>query len=713
MALITLSPEAKAPQQPKPTSAPGLDLQKSQDKLIVDGELVLYGTVGASWWDGENAFSAKEVIEALAGLKGDITVRINSGGGSAWDGIAIHNALKAHKGRVTIKVDGVAASAASVILMAGDEIVCPGNASIMVHNAATYAFGNKADIEKTRAMLAKLDGQMAELYADRTGLKPAAIADMMDAETWMTGAEAVAQGFADKTTTDDAAAPAAFAYATYRHAPDSLARASLPVPGRALVAPAAPQSSVASPKAEAAAPVSTTREDNPMPTTTPAAVTPAATAPTLDAATIAADATKAERARSSGIRAAVAAAKLGEAFANKLIDAGTSLDDARAQIIDALAAADSHETRNAVRADVIDDSRDRARAGIASALMNRSGLGGERNEFSGLTLREIARVCLEGQGIKASGVDPMRMIGLAFNPRMSGGMHSTSDFTHILEAVANKSMLKGYEEAGETFDVWTATGSLSDFKATKRVDLGLFPSLSQVQEGAEYSYATIGDRGESVILATYGKMFSITRQAIINDDMSFFTRVPQRMGRAARRTIGDMVYAVLTSNQIMSDAKALFHADHGNLLTAAAPTVVSVGAARAAMARQTDVDGIATALNLRPKFWLGPVELEDTINVLMTSEFDPSKSQRTPNPVRGMLQVVSDARLSVNSTTAWYLAADPNMHDTIEVSYLNGNQTPYLESKDGWSVDGVEMKVRIDAGVKALDFRGLSKNPGA
>ena len=709
MALITMT----APQARTPAAAPVLDAQKSTDKLVIDGDLVLYGTVGASWWDGENAFSAKEVIEALAGLAGDITVRINSGGGSAWDGIAIHNALKAHKGRVTVRVDGVAASAASVILMAGAEIVCPANASIMIHNAATLAWGNKAEIEKTRAMLEKLDGQMAELYAERSGQTPKAIAEMMDAETWMTGAEAVAKGFAERTTTEDPAEPAAFAYAAYRHAPASLARASLPLPERAPVAPPAPRSSAASPTAEAAAPVPATPEDTSMPNTTTAAVTPAANVPAPDAATIAADAIKAERTRISGIRAAVSAAKLPDTLASKLIDDGVSLDAARAHVIDALASADTHETRNAVRADVLDDGRDRAVRGIEGALMHRAGLGGERNEFSGLTMREIARVTLEGQGVKASGVDPMRMIGMAFNPRMSGGSHSTSDFTHILENVANKSMLKGYEEAGETFEQWTAPGTLSDFKSTKRVDLGLFPSLSAVQEGAEYSYATIGDRGESIILATYGKMFSITRQAVINDDMSFFTRVPQRMGRAARRTIGDMVYAILTGNPTMSDSVALFHANHKNLLTASAPTVASVGAARAAMARQTDADGVSTALNLRPKFILGPVELEDTLNVLMASEFDPSKTQRTPNPVRNSMQVVTDARLSVASTTAWFTAADPAMHDTIEVAYLNGNKTPYLESKDGWSVDGVEMKVRIDAGVKAIDFRGLTMNAGA
>lgn len=687
-------------------TAPRADAARSAEKLIVDGELVLYGTVGASWWDGENSFSAKEVVEALAQLKGDITVRINSGGGSAWDGIAIHNALKARKGNVKIVVDGVAASAASVILMAGSEIVCPANASIMIHNAATLAWGNKDEIEKTRAMLEKLDGQMAELYADRSGLKAEKIAALMDAETWMTGAEAVEQGLADTTTADEAKEPAAFAYTLYRHAPAMLARASLPDPR------------IASPAAVAAAPAPATEEKDLMTKLTTAASTePAAqpVAPAVDAAAVAAEAVKAERKRSSDIRAAVKAVRLSDEFAQELIDKGSTIDEARAQIIDKLAAADDHETRNAHPAVVTADARDRRATGIEKALLARAGFkpeaGAERNEFSGLTLREVARLCLDGQGVRTAGADPMRLVAMAFSPRMAGGMHSTSDFANILENIANKSMLKGYGEAEETFDAWTARGTLSDFKPTKRVDLGLFPNLVRVQEGAEYTYATIGDRGESIVLATYGRMFSITRQAIINDDMNQFTKVPTLMGRASKRTIGDVVCAILTSNPTMSDSVTLFHADHKNLLTGAAPTVASIDAARAAMAKQKDADGIATALNLRPKFWLGPVELEGTMKALMASEFDPSKTQRVPNYVRGTMEVITDARLSAASPSNWYTAADPNQTDTIEVAYLNGNETPYLETKDGWSVDGVEMKVRIDAGVKAIDWRGLQKNP--
>ncbi|RWI85172.1 hypothetical protein [Mesorhizobium sp.] len=247
----------------------------------------------------------------------------------------------------------------------------------------------------------------------------------------------------------------------------------------------------------------------------------------------------------------------------------------------------------------------------------------------------------------------------------------------------------------------------------KRIDLNLFPSLSVVPEGAEYTYGTIGDRAETIQLATYGKMFSITRQAIINDDLNAFTKIPSRMGRAARRTIGNLVYAVVTDNAAMADGITLFHADHGNSGTGAF-TMTAVDAGRTAMALQQDPDSHATGgLNIRPAYALVPVEIEGKAKALMAAEFDPTGTQRNPNTVRGLVTVVPEARLSTHSAVKWYLAANPNQHDTIEVAYLNGNSNPVLEQRDGWNVDGVEFKVRIDAGVKALDYRGLFYSTGS
>ena len=271
---------------------------------------------------------------------------------------------------------------------------------------------------------------------------------------------------------------------------------------------------------------------------------------------------------------------------------------------------------------VVEDERDKARAGISNAIMARAGLDKQdtANPYRGYSLTELARASLEKAGTKTGHMDKMSLVAAAFT-------HSTSDFTNLLANVANKSMLKGYEEAEETFKLWTAKGTLTDFKPAKRVDIGAFPALAQVAEGAEYTYGTVGDRGETIQLATYGKMFSITRQAIINDDLDAFTKIPMRMGRAAIRTVGNLVYAVLTGNPTMSDGAALFHASHNNLLTGAAISTTSVDAMRVAMAKQADTN--TNALNIRLGYLIVPVALEGAAKVVRDSEFEVGASTAT------------------------------------------------------------------------------------
>lgn len=422
----------------------------------------------------------------------------------------------------------------------------------------------------------------------------------------------------------------------------------------------------------------------------------------------------ADRARAHELDELCKRFKMSDQFRSKHFLAGTAIKEIKALINDELAQRDVDRPFNSeVRVEA--DARDRWRTGVEKSLLFRVGMkDGEKNEFLGLTLRELARDYLRVSGQQWQIADPLIMAGMALSGTRAAGMHSTSDFVNVLANVASKSMLRGYEEAPETFETWTSRGTLVDFKATKRVDLNLFPTLLEVPEGAEYKFGTIGDRGETVQLATYGRMFAITRQAIINDDMNVFTRIPQRMGRAARRTIANLVWAILTGNPTMADGFALFSTQHANLAgTPAAITVTSVDAAAMSMAVQKDPDNLAVALNIAPRFFLVPVALAGVARVLMASEFDPNKTQRTPNSVNGLATVIADARLDANSTTAWYMVADPNVVDTIEVSYLNGQSEPTLEQRDGWNVDGVEFKVRLDAAVKALDFRGMFKNAGA
>lgn len=437
-----------------------------------------------------------------------------------------------------------------------------------------------------------------------------------------------------------------------------------------------------------------------------------------------------ERERSASIRQRCRAAGLEDVFADDLIGRGIAADHAGNHIIDELARRNGSESRNLApsspgpRVQGGLDARQKFVDGAERALLSRAGFGQEEggNEFRGLTLRELAREALELQGVRTRGLGPLDLVGTAFTARpdqvlrAAGGMHTSSDFPLLLANVARKAMLNGLEEGEESFQQWTSIGTLGDYRPANRVALGAFPSLPKVGEGGEYTYGTLGETGETVQLAKYGRLFAITREAIINDDVDAFSKVPARMGRAALRTVGNLAYAALTSNPTMSDGKALFIAAHKNLATGStsALSVASLSAARAALRMQADRTNAAAVLNITPRFLIVPVALESTARTLMDAQYDPSSATlMIPNPVRGMATVIADPRLDLVSTTAWYLTGSPSAVDTVEVSYLDGQATPSLEQQDGWKIDGTEFKVRMEAAAKALAWEGLYKSNGA
>lgn len=184
-------------------------------------EVTLSGTVGVDWFD--DGFTHAEVVTALAGLDGDITVRLNSGGGIAADGAAIHAALATYEGNVHIVVEGIAASAASLIAMAGDRITMADGAVMMIHDPLNVTYGNSADHAKTIEELEAYATAYAKVYARRSGKSAAECRDIMKAETWYDGDEAVAAGFADDTGEQKAKPIAAYDYRAYANAPKRFA----------------------------------------------------------------------------------------------------------------------------------------------------------------------------------------------------------------------------------------------------------------------------------------------------------------------------------------------------------------------------------------------------------------------------------------------------------------------------------------------------------
>lgn len=381
-----------------------------------------------------------------------------------------------------------------------------------------------------------------------------------------------------------------------------------------------------------------------------------------------------------------------------------------------------------------EDGVDKFSRGVETILSVRAGLhrtaGAEASEireaersareceWHGFSLAELVRVSLERANHRTHGLNRLEMVNLAFR-RAPPGV-GTSDFPGILGNVATKAMLVGWNEQPETWQTWTRTGSLPDFKSADRVALGQFSDLEIVYEDGEYKLGYMGEIKESVRLLTYGKLFSASRQTIINDDLGAFTTVPRVMGRAANRKVGDVVYATLTANPTLSqDTTALFHADHNNLVTAgAAPSVATINAGLTAMALQRGIvpktGETAPVLNIQPRYLLVPHALRATSETLMAATYDPAGTAGTltPNNVMGKATVVADARLDVANAAGWYLAADPMLGDTVEVLFLDGASEPFLEELETNERDGRTWKVRIDCAAVPLDYRGLYYNDG-
>ena len=655
-------------------------------------EVMIYGDIGENWY-GDGVVAADFVKEMAALDAAQITFRINSYGGSVSDGIAIHNAIKRHPADTTIVIDGIAASIASLIAMAGDKVEMAENALMMIHAPWGGLAGNSAELRDYADMLDKYAEAMATSYAAKTGLTQEEILALLtDGEDhWYTAQEALDATLVDSIT---AALPLA---ASFDRAAVAARFKSLPgSSGKVIAAAAAPTSK------ETVMPGT----NQPAATAQPAAATQADIQAAASAAAQAA--VQAEAQRRTEIKSTFA--KFGgvegitELQAACENDIACSVQDANTKLLAHLGKGATPIAGTHVV--MLEGEREKARTGMQAAIMARANLAKDdrANQFRGYSLMDMARECLAAERVDVRGKSKLEVVAAAFT--------STSDFPLLLANVAEKAMMKGYEEAEETFQLWTSVGTLTDFKAGRRVGLNDFPTLLEVKEGAEYKFATVGERGETVQLATYGRKFMLTRQAIINDDLDAFSKIPLGMGRAAIRTVGDLVYAILTSNPNMADGVALFHANHGNLPTAAAISTASVDAMRVAMAKQTAGGG---ALNLKLAKLLVPVALGGTARVVANSEFEvgstsTTKNNTTPNSVRGTFEVIEDARLDATSATIWFGAANPAMHDTIEVSYLDGISTPTLEQQGGWDIDGVEFKVRLDAAVKALDHRTLAKN---
>lgn len=464
-----------------------------------------------------------------------------------------------------------------------------------------------------------------------------------------------------------------------------------------------------------AAPDSATLNAQPAAGTPPPAQTPAP-----DAATLAAEAAKLATQNAAALLAKGTSLRLSAEEIQPVLALGLPMDKATDKLIE-LAAAKNPPMGAGGHIEMGADERDKFRLAATHGTMRRMGIAIVGNaapgyeEFRGLRMHELAKICLERAGVAgAKHMSPTEAAERIL--RLSAGGASTSDFAAIFQDAANKRLLKAFEEAGSTWRPWCNVVPATDFKEIHGISLSEAPDLDLVNERGEYQESSFKDKQESYHMGKYGKLVSLSMEMIVNDDLRGFQKLPKALGTAAARKESDVIYGLLTSNPVMKETgKTLFYSGHKNLASGADLGGVdsdNLSAARLAIRLQKGIKG--AVLNLTPKYVLIPAAYETAADIILRSISLPESgmSSGVANPWTGKLIPISDARLDANSSKAWYMVADPNQIDTVEVAFLDGNEQPTLTEHEEYKTDAIVWKVRHIFGAGIMDYRGFYKNAG-
>jgi hypothetical protein len=274
-----------------------------------------------------------------------------------------------------------------------------------------------------------------------------------------------------------------------------------------------------------------------------------------------------------------------------------------------------------------------------------------------------------------------------------------------------------------TYQIWAAQGqSVPDFKNINRVRLGEIGNQPTVEENGDYKDMSLSDSKESYFVEKRGSIVSLTWEAMKNDDLGGFSRLVQLQGAAMKRTINRSVYQIIFDNPNLSDGVALFHSSsHGANLVTSDLSVATLNTAYTAMMLQTGLDS-NVILGITPQYLVVAAGISGDAWALLNSTADPAAGGSAvgnsgnanmygPGGVR-KLQLIVEPLLTAHDTDSWFLAANPNECDTIEYTFLQGEETPVFEQESAFIQDAVKYKVRQTWGVKAIDYRGLYKSTG-
>lgn len=409
------------------------------------------------------------------------------------------------------------------------------------------------------------------------------------------------------------------------------------------------------------------------------------------------------------IRKLVAAAKLDHTVADALIDREASLDEAKRDLFDRLVTRPAPAIRHQrIEIGTEHGAPDKLVERMADALHARL-TGTAPTEaarpYMHRRLVDFASELLEVRGESVRMLAPDTILTRA-------GMHTSGDFPTLLTSTGNRMLLAAFEAAPNPLRTLARRSTVTDFRTKTIAKLSEAPALLPVNEAGEVTYGSRSEAKEAYKISTAARLFSISRQALVNDDLSAFSDWSRAAGRAAAEYEAGVLVTLLTSNAgagpTLDDGVALFHANHGNLAgSGGAIDTTTLSAARLAMRSQKGLDGV-TPINATPVYLLVSATKETQAESVLAT-LTPSQVSNV-NPFSGKLTLLVEPRLSGNP---WFVFADPAALPVLEYAYLSSAQGPQMTSREGWDVLGMEFRVVLDFGAGVVDHRGAYRNPGA
>jgi hypothetical protein len=331
------------------------------------------------------------------------------------------------------------------------------------------------------------------------------------------------------------------------------------------------------------------------------------------------------------------------------------------------------------------------------------------DKFRGIGIQEFCELACGGKYLPKYRRDSRGWLEAAF---------SSTALPGILSNVANKVLLEGFLQMDDTWKKIVKNSSVNNFQTHTRYRMNGAFKFEKVGQDGELKHGEISGQQFSQQVGTHGIMFALTRQMIIDDDLGAFTDIPRAIGIGAADAISDAVWSCILANEIQKDNKAFFSVEHKNILTSTALDIDGLTKAELEFSKQERSAG--RPLGIPAKILLVPSALKvaaetlmKSLNITVTTE--KNKPEPVINPHAGKYDVVSTPYLASsafkgNSSTAWYLFADPIRLAAIEVAFLGGKDRPTVERADAdFNTLGVQFRGYIDFGVKEQDWRGALK----